>query len=238
MKKLWIFGDSYSAEYTPQSGINYELYRIWKGGVLPEIWPTILGRKLEYEVKNLAIGGSANSNIFLGFLKVCEQIESGDIVIFGWSHNVRFIAADFTANCLVNILPCDHSFDNTNLSEKTIKEMFYNRTHPKWLEEVYMWVKFINLYCGIKKINIFHWTSDIDMKHFQCVNDGKNIIPVVSEEKYWTLMGYIMRENLRENGLLSVIKDETNNEIIDHHFGEYGHKHQAKIFYNFIIKNI
>ena len=109
MKKLWVFGDSYTAEYYPVGKdwvvSNYDLYKEYRGGNLPDVWPTILAKKLGYEVKNLGVGGSANTNIFLAFLGVCEQIEENDRVIVGWSNIKRFVAANFEDNNFNNILP-------------------------------------------------------------------------------------------------------------------------------------
>ena len=107
MKKLWVFGDSYTAEYYPVGEVftvsNYDHYKVYKGGQLPDVWPTILGRKLECEVKNLAVGGSANTNIFISFLDVCDQLKENDRVIIGWANNRRFVVANFSDNILNNI---------------------------------------------------------------------------------------------------------------------------------------
>jgi len=242
MNTLWVFGDSYTAEYFPVGEeftvSNYDHYKTFKGGWLPDIWPKILGDKLGYEVKNLAKGGSANTNIFLSFLNVCEQLNENDRVIIGWSNNKRFVAANFDIDIFNDILPCDSEFHETHLSKRTIEEIFYNRTHPIWVEEVYGWIKLINLYCDLKKVKVHHWTSDDDMTcQFNQYDDEKYISVLETANRCLGLMEYISELNYEQNGTHSRIIFETNDQITDGHFGEYGHTAQAEYFYNFIKKH-
>jgi len=242
MKKLWVFGDSYTAEYYPVGAdfmvSNYDHYKAYRGGQLPDVWPTILGRELGCEVKNFAVGGSANTNIFMNFLNVCDQFEENDRVIIGWANNVRFVAAHFKDNSLVNILPCDNDFVETLLSKNTINEVFYNRTHLAWQKEVAGWIKIINLYCDLKKVKVHHWTSDVDMGiEFNKVDNEKFINVIDSENRGLGLMERIEQINYEQTGQHSRICHETNSVVNDGHFGEYGHIAQANFFYNFIKKH-
>jgi hypothetical protein len=241
MKKLWVFGDSYTAEYYPVGEVftvsNYDNYKAYRGGHLPDVWPTILGKKLESEVKNLAVGGSSNTNIFLSFLDVCEQFEENDRVIIGWANNIRFVAANFSDNILNNILPCDNDFPSCLISKNTIDEIFYNRTHPVWCKEIYAWIKIINLYCDLKKVKVHHWTSDETItSDFNKIDDEKYISVLDSNDRNLGLMERISEINYKQTGTHSRICDETNSVIKDGHFGEFGHIAQADYFYNFIKK--
>lgn len=241
MKKLWVFGDSYTAEYYPVGAdfvvSNYDYYKTFKGGELPDVWPTILGKKLGLEVENLAVGGSANTNIFLAFLDVCDKLQENDRVIIGWANNKRFVAANFQHNGFNNILPCDSEFKETRLSKNTINEIFYNRTHPIWHKEIYGWIKIINLYCDLKKVKIHHWTSDYDITcEFNKMDEEKFISVLDSQNRCLGLMEHISELNYIQTGTQSRIVHETNNEVQDGHFGEYGHIAQAEYFYNFIKK--
>jgi hypothetical protein len=241
MKKLWVFGDSYTAEYYPVGEVftvsNYDHYKKFKGDQLPDVWPTLLGRKLECEVKNFAVGGSANTNIFISFLEVCDQLEENDRVIIGWANNKRFVAANFSDNILNNILPCDNDFPNCFVSKNTIEEIFYNRTHPVWYKEIYAWIKIINLYCDLKKVKVHHWTSDeIITTDFNKINDEKYISVLDSEDRNLGLMERITEINYEQTGTHSRICHETNFVVNDGHFGEFGHIAQADYFYNFIKK--
>lgn len=241
MNKLWVFGDSYTAEYYPVGAdfvvSNYDYYKTFKGGKLPHVWSTILGKKLGLEVENLAVGGSANTNIFLTFLDVCDKLQENDKVIIGWANNKRFVAANFQHNGFNNILPCESEFKETRLSKNTIDEIFYNRTHPIWHKEIYGWIKIINLYCDLKKVKIHHWTSDYDITcEFNKMDEEKFISVLDSENRCLGLMEHISELNYTRTGTQSRIVHETNNEVLDGHFGEYGHIAQAEYFYNFIKK--
>jgi hypothetical protein len=241
MNRLWVFGDSYTAEYYPVGAdftvSNYDYYKIFKGGKLPDVWPTILGERLGLEVKNYGVGGSANTNIFLNFLDVCDKLQENDRVIVGWANNKRFVAANFTHHIFNNILPCDSEFKETHLSKSTIEEIFYNRTHSIWHKEIYGWIKIMNLYCDLKKVKIHHWTSDYDIScEFNKRDEEKFISVLDSENKCLGLMEHISELNYNQTGTESRIVHETNNEVLDGHFGEYGHIAQADYFYNFIKK--
>lgn len=242
MNTLWVFGDSYTAEYYPVGEVftvsNYDYYKKYRGGNLPDVWPTILARRLEYNVKNFGVGGSANTNIFLSFINICEKLKENDRVIIGWANNKRFVAANFIDNVLNNILPCDNDFSNSHLSKKTIEEIFYNKSHPIWNQEILGWIKIISYLCDLKKVKVHHWTSDYDIGClFNKMDDEKVISVLDAENKCLGLMERITQINHEQTGTHCRIIHETNYEIKDGHFGEYGHVAQADYFYNFIKRH-
>jgi hypothetical protein len=160
MKTLWTFGCSFTAEYYPVDHkfirSHYDDYKDWRGGTLPDVWPTLLGKKLNLEVKNMAFGGDSNYSIFDQFLNVVDLIREGDMVIFGWTHVVRFQAANpDSRNGFNQILPSITDYPETGLSIKTVEEILVNRSNSIWIKEVLNWIKFINLYMEKSKINIF-----------------------------------------------------------------------------------
>ena len=98
MNKLWVFGCSFTAEWYPVGyehiPSTYDEYKNFKGGTLPDVWPTILSKKLNYDVRNCAIGGASNYNILKQFINVIDYINEGDILIFGWTQLLRFCAVN------------------------------------------------------------------------------------------------------------------------------------------------
>jgi hypothetical protein len=241
MSKLWTFGDSFTAEYSPVGNSNhisnYDKYKEWRGGTLPDIWPTLLSKKLNFELKNLAIGGSSNSGIFRQFLEICEQIESGDILILGWSNVVRFEVANIDENKFNQILPCDEEFKGTYLSKTTINEMLVNHSHKLWVKEVHNWIKFINLFCNKNNIRVFHWTSDYKIFNYysEIANDEKFIVCRHPAFRDHSIIQYLQQPfHFDINRHLATIEHETVKKIIDYHFGELGHKCQSEYFYNHI----
>lgn len=247
MKNLWTFGCSYTGEYYPIDDPDhvtaYDKYKKWRGGNLPDVWPTILANKLGMQIQNKGLGGDSNYAIFNQFINICEQVKEGDILIFGWTNIIRFQAANNYRDIFNQILPCDSDFKLvTGLSTKTIEEIFVNRTNPMWVREIYSWIKFINLFCDKIGANVFHWTSDerLFTKNSDVVIDNRFI--VARDEDYvekhgHSLFGFLHWPTNYEGKEISRISEETNGEVNDGHLGEFGHKFQAEFFYDYIIKN-
>jgi hypothetical protein len=247
MKTLWTFGCSFTAEYYPV-GENfarsyYDDYKDWRGGTLPDIWPTILGNKLNLKVENKAFGGDSNYAILNQFLNVVDLIKENDIVIFGWTNVVRFQAANPKSYDGFNqILPSMIDYPDTGLSKKSIEEILINRSDSIWLTEVLNWIKFINLYCDKMKINIFHWSSDENILNCKNVdiNDKRYITPPCEDEEqnHHLLLGYLSEPFWYGGKRIAKLIEETDGLIPDCHFGEHGHRIQAEYFYKHIIDNL
>jgi hypothetical protein len=229
MNTLWTFGCSYTADYYPlYSGdelSNYGKYKEWRGGNLPKIWPELLSEKLNLNLENKAEGGSSNYTIFTQFTDVVDEIKEGDIVIFGWTNVLRFVIVDERTEKFRNALPSD--LDNPVydlcISRDALSEIMVNRTNKVWDKEVSGWIKLINLYLGKDKVKVFHWRST-DSSIFDGM-DGNFI-------------DNNMMSHIQSTTLYSTIRDETNNEVDDGHFGEYGQKAQSDYFYQFIVDKL
>ena len=241
MKKLWTFGCSFTADFYPVGyehiPSTYDDYKNFKGGTLPDVWPTILGKKLNYDVRNCAIGGSSNYNILKQFINVIDNINDGDILIFGWTQLVRFCAVNELEYRMIEMLPRQSYDVNVGYSKTTVDEILVNRSHPLWAEEIHNWIKFINDYCKLKNVEVFHWNSDtfiFDMDS-KFIDDKKYILPPKENHLKTTSMIHYFSFSL---GSPLTIKQETENKVNDLHLGEIGHIKQAEYFYNHIIKYI
>lgn len=241
MKKLWTFGCSFTADFYPVGyehiPSTYDEYKKFKGGTLPDVWPTILGKKLNYDVRNCAIGGSSNYNILKQFINVIDNINDGDILIFGWTQLVRFCAVNELEYRMIEMLPRQSYDVNVGYSKTTVDEILVNRSHPLWAEEIHNWIKFINDYCKLKNVEVFHWNSDtfiFDMDS-KFIDDKKYILPPKENHLKTTSMIHYFSFSL---GSPLTIKQETENKVNDLHLGEIGHIKQAEYFYNHIIKYI
>lgn len=241
MKKLWTFGCSFTADFYPVGyehiPSTYDEYKKFKGGTLPDVWPTILGKKLNYDVRNCAIGGSSNYNILKQFINVIDNINDGDILIFGWTQLVRFCAVNELEYRMIEMLPRQSYDVNVGYSKTTVDEILVNRSHPLWAEEIHNWIKFINDYCKLKNVEVFHWNSDtfiFDMDS-KFIDDKKYILPPKENHLKTTSMIHYFSYSL---GSPLTIKQETENKVNDLHLGEIGHIKQAEYFYNHIIKYI
>lgn len=245
MSTLWTFGDSFTAEYfpvdDPTQPSNYDKYKSFRGGNLPDTWPTLLSKKLGMRLQNMGVGGDSNYGIFYQFIRVCEKFESGDIVIVGWANLTRFIAANIDEGHFNQILACENDFIGTHLSRRTIDEMLINRSDKLWSKEVHGWIKFINLYLEIKGVKVYHWTSDIKVFNIttDIIDDKRFIVSRHPSFKDHTIMAYLaLPFHYEECKLIATIERETNETVIDYHFGEYGHKCQSEYFYNHIMELI
>jgi hypothetical protein len=114
-----------------------------------------------------------------------------------------------------------------------------------WTKEVLNWIKFINLYCEKIGAEAYHWTSDetifnkesrdINIKNFIVVRDQAYIErnPGYKSHHFLTYINLI----LNQDDIPSTISQETNNEVMDLHLGENGHKFQADFFHLHIKYN-
>ena len=117
-------------------------------------------------------------------------------------------------------------------------EIFINRTHPLWIEEVVSWILFINLFVHKVGAHVFHWTSDPNTcKQFK--EWFKDDYRFINGNDYINLNRTIMGEIndlvlLKMGKNFAKISDETNGVVDDGHFGEYGHIEQSEYFYDYI----
>ena len=237
MGTLWTFGCSFTAEWYPvgyENPSTYDEYKKFKGGTLPDVWPIILGKKLNYDVRNCAFGGSSNYNILKQFINAIDSINEGDMLIFGWTSLLRFCAVSESEYKIIEMLPKQSYHVNVGFSKTTIDEILINRTNPLWAEEVQNWIKFINDYCRLKNVDVFNWNSDTLLfdEDSKFIDDKKYILPPKGIETKSMSMIYYFSNNF------GTIQDETDGKINDLHLGEFGHIKQAEYFYNHIKKHI
>ena len=245
MNKLWVFGDSFTADYYPVDietmPSNYDKYKKFRGGNLPDIWPKILSEKLNYELWNMAVGGDSNYGILNQYLNVCDLIRKGDMVIFGWANIARFMLGYESDGNFTQIVPCDNHYPHIGITKKTLDEIFYNRTHPKWNDEIRSWIRFINLYLSGIDVDVYHWTSDGKLFNgtTDFGKDDRKIIKITNQHYIESdLMSYLCSPYHYDMKNIAKIMEETNGEVHDWHFGEFGHIKQAEFFYNYIVNKI
>lgn len=242
MSTLWTFGCSFTAPYYPVDDpdvpSNYDLYKKWRGGNLPKIWPTLLGEKMGYYVNNRAVGGSSNDLIKNQFLEIASEVKKGDILIFGWTHMSRFQLVNVDENVFNQILPHTNNFPGVYVDMDSINQIFVNRTHSLWNEDLVKWIYFINLFVHNIGAHIFHWTSDVNTTSYLLKNnswDHRFILPKKDEtNESLDLMGEISNIVNTNGKMIAKIIQETNGDVNDGHFGEFGHKAQCDYFYNYI----
>lgn len=159
-RTLWTFGDSFTESYLPKKDVVIRHWRHeyieWKGYV-PKVYGEVLSERWGMELKNYGMGSWDNYSIFESFCNVVDKINKDDIIIFGWSSPERYRIVG-NGGYWKQMAP---AYDRTqeivhNLSETTIDELFVNRTHIKYAEEVNSWIKLINF--TLKDNAIIHWS--------------------------------------------------------------------------------
>jgi len=230
MPNLWIFGDSFSSNITNNGNIS-KLLEL-KGLTQMKSWGEILSEKLNYNFKNLAKGGISNYSIFQDFCDNCNLIEVDDIVIIGWGLLDKFRIS--VNNKFVDIHPYGFN-EYKNFTKESIANFIKNRTECfdnqyKWADEIYSWENGITSLAKNKGFKIFFWSTEDNRIIYNKTDLFKLNRNYILPECKNTLISY-----LNYLGCTS-IADESDNIIEDSHFGIEGHKKQAEIFYNEILK--
>ena len=235
MNKLWTFGCSFTADWDegnlPGEFTNpYVLFKKWRGGEWPPVWPYVLGNLLGYETINHGHGGNSNYKIMMDIMEDFDKFSKGDVVVVEWSVVNRFLLSHKNGNgpALCSILPSNHSNDYP-ISSDCINQVIVDRDNDLWKKEVYAWEEMIEEHARVKEYEVYFWTIDGNLIYTK-PDEFKN------KKKYPVSMGH--------NDLLGYIKkcgglciwEETNREVFDVHFGESGHRVTATKIYNHIKK--
>ena len=105
MNKLWIFGDNASAIFGKTKERRFKYYKEYRNGIFPKTWSELLSKELGYDLRNMAVSGQSNYDIFDMFCKCIDQIQKDDIVIIGWGYIERFRLVDEATNQFITIRP-------------------------------------------------------------------------------------------------------------------------------------
>ena len=259
MGKIYGFGDSFT-EGQPMD-CTFPPFVKWKelrGGSLPKGWIEILGEKLNMEVVNHGRGGNSNQQIFDDLCNNSHLFETGDIVFLNWTYKDRFRWASWERHTNGEFIHRDEngnytdyfrrlSSNNDNpedfkyITKSTKDDIVQNRISKLYSLELYSYENLIEQYAKSKGFELFFWSTDNDVinnlpknkrtiKKYICAD---MITPGEYTKRHHA--GHLMSHIQMLGG--KTISEETNELVIDHiHFGESGHRIQADLFYEHIIK--
>jgi hypothetical protein len=235
---LWTFGCSFTAEWHPLNNTppnNYDKYREWRGGELPDVWPKILAKHLKVNLENHGKGASGNQTIFKTFCNKCNFIKEGDTVVIGWTQIARYPMFLSSGNELVDLLPSE-TYEEVPQSVHEFN--LVNRTNPIWIEEIISFMRIINELAESKKFKVYFWTSDGPIFHYITENNSENLRRdnMIATEYNSLFEGVSMTCPSKYLEKLSIFQ-ETDKEVADAHMGYYGHIYQAEFIKNFILKS-
>lgn len=240
MNTLWTFGCSFTGEYYPvgeKNRSNYDDYKDWRGGNLPPTWPNILSNLLEMECNNLGKGASSNYSIFNKFCNYSHEIKENDIVVIGWTSMLRAVLVNPKDDTIQDVLI---SQDYPEFERKFLDYYFVNRSLNRWIDEIIGYVNLITEYSKIKGFKLFFWTSDDTILDYIKKNYDRYQDELFIYDKKTNNHDLIftISDLYTIDGYKPTINQETNNEVMDCHMGEDGHKLQAEFIYNHIKKYI
>jgi hypothetical protein len=201
MKRLYIFGDSFSDKYIISNNTNYVN---WKG-YIPKTFHQIVSDTLQLNSNVIAKGGVDNYTIFSN---ICKHINSLDnsIIVIGWTDIHRFRLYDTTFQTFKPVSPT-FGFRRkkglpyiNGISDTTIEEIFINRDNGNWKDEVNDWCMLINK--ALPNSTIIHWTWSDDIKRESIIEETNNEI----EDSHYSERGHMDLANW----VLNQIKVGTN----------------------------
>lgn len=223
MNNLWIFGDNNSAIFGKTIERRFKYYKEYRNGIFPKTWSELLATSLNLRLKNLAVKGQSNYDIFDMVCCASDKIKKDDVVIIGWSYLQRFRLIDEYSKEFTTIRA--NQFKDMDVNKRkylngvelsTIDSILRNRKNVEWKEEIYNWEKLINQISKFVEFKTFYWTfdSELNRKYYLSTND--------------------FRMDLIKKGAEDITL-ETNGKLTDDNFGEIGHLVQFKYFLNKLI---
>lgn len=224
MRNLFVFGCSFTQPYFDNlngdlSEGGYTRYRKWKGGTFPKTWSELLADKLGFNLINYGRGGACNYYTIREYNNHCHEIQENDLVIIQWTHVERYwICENHTQLVSVAGNWQYDTFKPIGLRPSTIEEIYVNRIYKPWAEEIYAFQNNIDHIAKLGKHKTYYWSACnmiINSESQEFKKDPKYLLSECDEN---ALYYYARRyKNL-------TITQETNNEVGDEHYGEYGHK--------------
>jgi hypothetical protein len=216
MSKLWVFGDSFSATNDRPVLESWRLdYVKWKGYV-PKVFSDFLSDKLGISARNMGVSGADNYTIIDTIIDCLNKINSDDIILIGWSSTIRFRTASKN-NTFLTVRPnhldnnkstINKSSDLTDICVDCLNEVIVNRSSQIYIDEINRYIKLIN-----------HMYPDNVIIHWSPFKQEK-------EGMFVTLI----------EPKIEKIFEETNGDLSDIHYSEFGHEQISEYFYG-LIKN-
>lgn len=210
-KNIWVFGDSFSVPFERIK--NDHPYVPYKG-YCPKIFSEILCDNLNYNLMDNSHGGSSNYDIFHTFIKCVENINDGDIIIFGWTQIIRFRIASIR-NDFYNVIiaVAEQMKQLIDIPTKSLEDITFNRSNNSiYYDELCDYIKIIKQ--SKPNCKILHWTWVEPVFNDKIENNFYNLL--IPFKKYQT------------------VKEETNGDVEDFHYGESGHLELSKDLLKFL----
>ena len=189
MSKLWIIGDSFSAEFFhPKEGPNSykNLYSKYKG-YTPKFFGQIISERLNIDYQILPEGPNDNSRMLELFIDNMDKMKDGDILSFGWTSTSRLSIVDCINNKweIVNAGNMTGDFLH-GIRVSSLVDFAINRDHILYIKQLIKWMKLIDR--SVPNVKVIHWTwtNNTYFPFERIVDDTEGII----DDIHWSEKGH------------------------------------------------
>jgi hypothetical protein len=183
MSTLWVYGDSFSLDYSMKAAPSKEDYIEWKGYV-PKTYPNFICEKLNLDLINFSDSGLDNYTILQNFCDNIEKYKEGDVIIVGWGPSSRFRIVYENENRWEPI--GNYAAPDRNISLKTINEIHVNRLHKLYETEINSWSKLIKY--STKNFKFYDWSwTRLDLHNYEEIRQETNFIV---NDGHWSENGH------------------------------------------------
>lgn len=175
MRKLWVFGDSYSActgigrkidgKYPPEDQWfdgKYDHYR----------WTDQLAKQFGWRLMDFSMGGQSNVDILVDYTRNAKDIGIEDGVIIGLTHSARYRVYSPLVSHFANatVYGLEHGNLREDKSLEGLKHFFINNAHKYQDEYNRDWLK---TYLSIPQAIILHYNVPRDVQSWKQWSNGE-----------------------------------------------------------------
>jgi hypothetical protein len=185
MKKLWVFGDSFSM---PFIHLNKE-YCDFKG-YIPKTYYEIVAENKNMKLESHGYGGADNHTILEKIIFHIDKIDVNDIVIIGWTDwfRTRVVNKNDWWECLNPGHINQPTIEMPSYSVNTIKEIILNRGHQLYVNEINNMIKLVKFALRDSKVIDWCWIDELDQLDCGIKHIGRQI--TIKEETNDTIPDY------------------------------------------------
>ena len=215
MRTIWTFGDSFTNGYgyiddgtyvyENESHKKYIKYKKESD----DVWPNLLSKELNYNLKNLSKGGFSNDKILDSIFENINQFEKDDIVIISRTFNSRFDVPDIKTSSYFKTI---HG-ERLQLIKDNMKFMY--DIDDKFEQETIL--NYGVLFMGNP---LYKQRNDLRFKSFE---------KIIEKLVYRVIMWDVDSEFRKS---FETISQHTQNEMKDYHFSYNAHKQIFEYFYH------
>jgi len=239
---LWSFGDSFSEEVInlPEHNERLRYVREYLNGIPYKTWPGIVADKLNYNYRNHAATGgkkfkylgqgNSNDSTFFNVTEYSSEFKRGDIIVVGFTTVGRYQIGTSSGD-VWTILPNQYFDINT---DRYLQHYMDRIDNDYYLHEMLQKFKILETLSKVVGFTIYYWnwTGDFHISETDMVKDNWIVNQIFGKDVGFN---YILHEN---DSKLQSIREETNGDCNDGHWGKHVNDILGNVFYDHIKNKI